>query len=103
MEQKTKKYSELNRYEKAMANATLEQRLEAMANDLKQMALALGISIHVDATFHDWKATGDENEAHSTAMVAFIKGDDCTRRDIRESGDLFGIIEEALSQTLSRD
>ena len=26
MEQKTKKYSELNRYEKAMTNAALEQR-----------------------------------------------------------------------------
>ena len=44
MEQKTKKYSELNRYEKAMTNAALEQRLEAMANELKQMALALGIA-----------------------------------------------------------
>lgn len=98
MEQKTKKYAELNKYERAMTNASLEQRLEAMANDLKQMALALGISIHVDATFHDWKASGDENETHSTAMVAFVKGDDCTRRDIKEDGDLFGAIEEAMNK-----
>ena len=102
MEQKTKKYSELNRYERAMTNATLEQRLEAMANDLKQMALALGISIHVDSTFHDWKAV-DTEETHSTAMVAFIKGDDCTRRDINEDGDLFGIIEEAMSKNNPSD
>lgn len=98
MEQKTKKYSELNRYERAMTNATLEQRIEAMANDLKQMALALGMSIHVDATFHDWKADGDTEENHSTAAVTFIKGDDCTRRDIKEQGDLFGAIEEAMSE-----
>lgn len=103
MEQKTKKYSELNRYEKAMTNAALEQRLEAMANELKQMALALGTSIHVDATFHGWKATGDENEAHSTAMVALIKCDECTRRDMKETGDLFGLIEEALNKTASSD
>lgn len=102
MEQKTKKYSELNRYERAMTNATLEQRLEAMANDLKQMALALGISIHVDSTFHDWKAV-DTEKTHSTAMVAFIKGDDCTRRDIKEDGDLFGIIEEAMSKNNPSD
>lgn len=103
MEQKTKKYSELNRYERAMTNATLEQRIEAMANDLKQMALALGVSIHVDATFHDWKATGDTEENHSTVAVAFVKGDDCVRRDIGEQGDLFGAIEEAMSEKTPSD
>lgn len=103
MEQKTKKYSELNRYERAMTNATLEQRIEAMANDLKQMALALGMSIHVDATFHDWKAEGDAEENHSTVAVTFIKGDDCTRRDIGEYGDLFGAIEEAMSEKTPSD
>ncbi len=99
MEQKAKKYEELNKYERAMANASLEQRLEAMANELKQMALALKISIHVDSTFHDWKAPGSENEAHTTAAVSFIKGDDCTRRDINGDGDLFGVIEEALGES----
>ena len=99
MEQKTKKYSELNRYERAMTNATLELRIEAMANDLKQMALALGMSIHVDATFHDWKATGGT----STVAVAFVKGDDCIRRDIGEQGDLFGAIEEAMSEKTPSD
>lgn len=102
MEQKAKKYDELNRYERAMTNASLEQRLEAMANELKQMALALGISIHVDSTFHDWKAV-DTEETHSTAMVAFIKGDVCTRRDMKETGDLFGIIEEAFTKKPSQD
>lgn len=100
MEQKAKKYSELNRYERAMTNASLEQRLEAMANDLKQMALALGISIHVNATFHDCKAAGDTEETHSTVMVYLLNEvDNCTRRDLREPGDLFGIIEEAIKKT----
>lgn len=92
MEQKSKKYDELNRYEKAITNASLEQRLEAMAKDLAQMALALKISIHVDSTFHDWS-----DDPHTTVSVTFIgKGDDeLTRRDIRSEGDLFGIIEES--------
>lgn len=103
MEQKTKKYNELNRYEKAMTNAALEQRLEAMANELKQMALAVGISIHVDSTFHDWKAPGEENEAHSTVAVYLHKDNYCTKRDVGETGDLFGIIEEALNKSASSD
>ena len=97
MEQKTKKYSELNRYEKAMTNAALEQRLEAIANELKQMALALGISISIDATFHDWG-----EEPHTSGSVSFID-DVVTRREMKETGDLFGIIEEALNKTASSD
>lgn len=92
MEQKAKKYSELNKYERAMANASLEQRLEAMANDLQQAALALGISISIDATFHDW------GEPHTSGAVSFI-GDEVTRREVKEPGDLFGIIEEAIKKT----
>ena len=88
-----KKYEELNRYEKAMANASIEQRLEGLAKEVQQMALALKISVHVDATFHDW----DDNQ-HASVGVAFIKGDQCTRRDVNEPGDLFGIIEEALAK-----
>lgn len=92
MEQKAKKYSELNKYERAMANASLEQRLEAMANDLQQAALALGISISIDATFHDW------GEPHTSGTVSFI-GEAVTRREVKEPGDLFGIIEEAIKKT----
>lgn len=94
MEQKGKKYSDLNRYERAMANASLEQRLEAIAKELQQMAMALEVSVIVDATFHDWK-----DEKHATSGVSIIKGDACTRRDTKEAGDLFGIIEEALAKT----
>ena len=91
MEQKGKKYDELKKYERVMANATLEQRLEAIAKELQQMALALKVSVHVDATYHDWK-----DEKFATSGVAFINGDQCTRRDMKETGDLFGVIEEAL-------
>lgn len=98
MEQKAKKYEELNKYERAMTNATLEQRLEAMANDLAQLALALKTSISVDATFHNW-----DDAQHSTARVAFIgdnHGDDdnVTTRGVEKEGDLFGIIDEALNK-----
>ena len=90
MEQKAKKFEELNRYERAMTIASLEQRLEAMAKDLEQISLALKFSIHIDATFHDWA-----NNQHSSCGVSFIKGDNCTRREMKEEGDLFGIIEDA--------
>ena len=93
MEQKGKKYEELNPYEKTIANASLEQRLEVMAKELRQIALALKISVHVDATFHDW-----EDKQYASVGVAFIKGDQCTRRDMEETGDLFGIIEESKAQ-----
>ena len=97
MEQKTKIYSELNRYEKAMTNAALEQRLEAMANGLKQMALALGISVSIDATFHNWG-----EGSHTSVNVSFID-DGVTSREMKETGDLFGIIEEALNKPASVD
>lgn len=95
MEQNTKKYNELNIYERAMFNATFERRLEAMAKELQQMALALGTSIHVDSTFHNWG-----EDPYTTVSVTFIgKGDDSlTRRDIGQEGDLFGIVEEALNK-----
>ena len=92
MEQKAKKFEELNRYERAMATATLENRLEAMTNDLQQTALARGISISIDATFHDY------GEPHTTGAVSFI-GEAVTRREVKEPGDLFGIIEEAIKKT----
>ena len=91
MEQKAKKFEELNRYERAMATATLENRLEAMTNDLQQTALALGISISIDATFHDY------GEPHTSGAVSFI-GEEVTRREVKEPGDLFGIIEEAIKK-----
>lgn len=93
MEQKTKKYEELNPYERAITNASLEQRLEAMAKDLGQIALALGISIHIDSCFHDW----DDNQ-HTTVDVAFINEDNVTKQEVKEDGDLLGIITEALSK-----
>ena len=88
-----KKYEELNRYEKAMANASIEQRLEGLAKEVQQMALALKISVHVDATFHDW-----DDKKFASADVSFIKVNNCTHREVKETGDLFGIIEEALAK-----
>lgn len=93
MEQKGKKYEELNPYEKTIANASLEQRLEVMAEALQQIANALHISVHVDATFHDW-----EDKQYASVCVALIKKEACTRRDVEETGDLFGIIEESKAQ-----
>jgi len=90
MEQKAKKYEELTRYERAMANASLEQRLEAMARDLEQIAKALKLSVHVDAGYYDWKDTA------RTTVYLLGKGEDhITKREIEDDGDLFGIIEEA--------
>ena len=91
MEQKGKKFEELNRYERAMTIASLEQRLEAMAKDLEQISFALKTSIHIYATFHDW-----DNNQHSSCGVSLIKDDNCTRRDVKNEGDLFGIIQDAL-------
>lgn len=90
MEQKAKKYDELNRYERAMTNASLEQRIEAMANDLAQMSLALKTSIHVDATFHNWE------DAHSTVSVSLFRKDNTPiMRRVDNECDLLGIIEES--------
>ena len=86
MEQKAKTYEELNIYERAMTDANLEQRLEAMAKDLEQISLALKVSIHLDATFM---------EDRSVTFVSFIDNGNVVRRDVRDSGDLFGIIKEA--------
>ena len=95
-EQKTKQFAELNKYERAMATASLENKLEAMLNDLQQMALALHISISLDATFHDY------GEPHTSGAVSFI-GEEVTRREVKEPGDLFGIIEEAIKKTPTED
>lgn len=91
MEQKAKKFEELNKYERAMATATLEQRLEAMALDLTQIAKALKISVHIDSTYFD-------HSDDAAVAVSFI-GDEVTRREVKEPGDLFGIIEEAIKKT----
>ena len=85
MEQKAKKYDELNIYEKAMTNASLEQRLEAMAKDLEQISFALQVSVHLDATYM---------EDHSVVFLSLLDGDKCVRRDVRDQGDLFGVIKE---------
>lgn len=93
METKTKKYEDLNKYERVMTNASLEQRLEAMAKDLEQMALALKMSIHINATF-----TRQDN--HSVEVSFFPKSfDSVVGRDVENVGDLFGIIEEALGKS----
>lgn len=86
MEQKAKKYNELNVYEKAMTNASLEHRMEAMAKDLEQISLALELSVHLDVTW-----MGDK----SVAFLSLLDGENVIRRDVKDSGDLFGIIKEA--------
>ena len=93
METKTKKYEELNKYERVMTNASLEQRLEAMAKDLEQMAVALRMSIHINSTF-----TRQDN--HSVEVSFFPKSfDSVVSRDVEQVGDLFGIIEEAIGKS----
>ena len=91
MEQKEKKYEELNKYERAMTNASLEQRLEAMALDLAQIAKALKISVHIDATYYD-------HSDDAGVTVYFIPENGTISRHVKEVGDLFGIIEEALGK-----
>ena len=90
MEQKAKKYEELNKYERAMTNASLEQRLEAMARDLEQVAKALKLSVHVDADYYDW------NDTSKARVYMLGKGDGhITKRELENDSDFFGIIEEA--------
>lgn len=84
-----KKYEELNCYERAMANASLEQRLEAIAREVQQMALALKMSIHVDSVYY--------GEGKSGADVSILPPG--THKVVNRSaefvGDLFGILNEA--------
>ena len=91
MEQKGKKFEELNRYERAMTIASLEQRLEAMAKDIEQIALALHMSVHVNATAYGEDRSGVEVDFFPGAGVV-------VGRDVENTGDLFGIIEEALNK-----
>ena len=99
MEQKeqAKQYEELNCYERAMANASLEQRLEAMARDLQQMALALKMSIHVDSVYYGAGKSGAE--------VAILPPGihECVTRSAEFVGDLFGIIEEANRMKMAKE
>ena len=92
MEQKGKKYRDLNRYERAMTNASLEQRLEAMAKDIEQMAIALQMSIHINNTY-----VSDDN--YKVEVYIFPKETmEIAHRQVVNDGDLFGIIEEALNK-----
>ena len=84
-----KKYEDLNVYERAMANASLEQRMEAMARDLNQIALALRMSVHVDSTFYN------EGNADTTVYIIPSRTESSVSRECEFTGDLFGIIEEA--------
>ena len=90
MEEKSKKYEKLSCYERAITNASLEQRLEAMARDIAQIAKVLKLAVHVDADYYDWEDT-------SNARVYMIgKGEGhVTKRVLENDGDFFGIIEEA--------
>lgn len=95
MEQKTKKYEELNPYERAITNASLEQRLEAMARDVAQIALFLGTSIHINSCFHNCS-----DKQYTTVDVFFIgdEGGDVIKQGVKEDGDLLGIITEVMTK-----
>ena len=84
-----KKYEDLNVYERAMANASLEQRMEAMARDLNQIALALRMSVHIDSTFYN------EGNAETTVYLIPIRSESSVSTECEFTGDLFGIIDEA--------
>ena len=92
MEQKGKKYRDLNRYERAMTNASLEQRLEAMAKDIEQMAIALQMSIHINNTY----VSDDTRNVEVYIFPNETK--ELAHRQVVNDGDLFGIIEEALNK-----
>ena len=93
MEQKAKKYEELNAYERAMTNLSLEQRLEAMARDVQQIAKALHVSVHIDANYYDW-----EDEA-GVAVIFIGEGkESVTNKVVEKEGDLLGIIDKALTK-----
>ena len=102
MEQKTKKYAELNKYERAMTNLSLEQRLEAMARDVMQISQALEVSINVDAYFQDWA-----DDPFATARVVLIlstEGDGgVISREVTVDGSCIGLIEEAMSKKETSD
>lgn len=87
--EQSKKYEELNCYERAMANATLEQRLEAMAREVQQMALALNMSIHVDSVYYG------EGKSGADVSILPLGTREIVSRSAEFVGDLFGIIEEA--------
>ena len=92
MEQNGKKYRDLNRYERAMTNASLEQRLEAMAKDIEQMAIALQMSIHINNTYVS-------DDTHNVEVYIFPnETKELAHRQVVNDGDLFGIIEEALNK-----
>ena len=90
--QKTKQFDELTKYERAMTTASIEQRLEAMTNEVQQMALALHLSISIDTTFHDWKS------GPFTSGTLVLYNGVITRREMKAPGDFFGSIEEALAK-----
>ena len=94
MEQKAKKYEELTKYERAMTNASLEQRLEAMAKELEQIGLVLKMSIHINTTVCE----ADGEVRHSVDVNFFPRSHKVVGRDIENPGDLFGIIEEAIAE-----
>lgn len=98
MEQKAKKYDELNIYEKHMANLSIEQRLEVMAKELEQIATVLKMSVHINSTF-----CAEDN--HSVEVTVFPKSHEVKviGRDVENTGDLFGIIDEAFSKKPSQD
>ena len=91
MEQRAKKYDELDKYELVLTNASLERRIEAMARELEQIALALKLCVHVDATYYDWNGEPRSN----VAVYLLGKGDNVTEREPKGVGDLRGIIDEA--------
>ena len=90
MEQKAKKYEKLNRYERAMTNASLEQRLEAMARDIEQIAKVLKLAVHVDADYYNWK-----DDARTTVYMIGDGEGHVTKRVLENDDDFFGIIDEA--------
>ena len=92
MEQKTKKFEELDCYERAIASAALEKKLEAMAQEASQIAMALKMSVNVMATYY----LADEKEKTAPEVALLPTGTKkVASRSAKHNGDLFGIIDQA--------
>ena len=89
----SKKYEELNKYEMAILNASLEQKMAKMAKEIEQISLALKMSVHIDTVYVN-------EETHGVSVAFFPKGEPpLIARDVINDGDLLGIIDEALKAT----
>lgn len=89
MEQKGKKYEELNAYEKAVTNTLMEQKLEAALNEMENIRKAMG--------FHSIVCTA-LNETDPTVVIWLDMDEKSVLRKVTGDGSLIGFVKEALEK-----